>query len=148
LYSKHAILKSNDWEATHTLLEESDAMQALLHDGWHVPTEGELNSLCSLHGGYDGGHYFFATDAFDVGGVVYIVEPVDTHGYKGYPSGCYCDNNYSGMSNYLYTMAKNAEYNGQICIWMLNLQPGSWTNTMSSINKNAFVSVRLCKSAT
>ena len=148
LYSKHAILKSNDMEATHTLLEESDAMQALLHDGWHVPTENELNSLCSLKGGYDGGCHFFATDAFDVGGVVYSREPLDTYGYKGYPSGYYIDNQYYSMQNYLFTMAKNAAYNGQLCVWYLNLMPGSWTNTMSDINMNAFVSVRLCKSAT
>ena len=148
LYRKHAILKSNDQEATHTLLEESDAMQALLHDGWHVPTENELNSLCSLKGGYDGGCYFFATDAFDVGGVVYSREPLDTYGYKGYPSGYYSDNKYYSMSNYLFTMSKNAAYNGQLCVWYLDLQPGSWTNLMSQTNMNSFVSVRLCKSAT
>lgn len=148
LYRKHAILKSNDQEATHTLLEESDAMQALLHDGWHVPTENELNSLCSLKGGYDGGCHFFATDAFDVGGVVYSREPLDTYGYKGYPSGYYSDNKYYSMSNYLFTMSKNAAYNGQLCVWYLDLQPGSWTNLMSQTNMNSFVSVRLCKSAT
>lgn len=148
LYRKHAILKSNDQEATHTLLEESDAMQALLHDGWHVPTENELNSLCSLKGGYDGGCHFFATDAFDVGGVVYSREPLDTYGYKGYPSGYYSDNKYYSMSNYLFTMSKNAAYNGQLCVWYLDLQPGSWTNLMSQIDMNSFVSVRLCKSAT
>lgn len=148
LYRKHAILKSNDQEATHTLLEESDAMQALLHDGWHVPTENELNSLCSLKEGYDGGCHFFATDAFDVGGVVYSREPLDTYGYKGYPSGYYSDNKYYSMSNYLFTMSKNAAYNGQLCVWYLDLQPGSWTNLMSQTNMNSFVSVRLCKSAT
>ena len=148
LYRKHAILKSNDQEATHTLLEESDAIQALLHDGWHVPMENELNSLCSLKGGYDGGCHFFATDAFDVGGVVYSREPLDTYGYKGYPSGYYSDNKYYSMSNYLFTMSKNAAYNGQLCVWYLDLQPGSWTNLMSQTNMNSFVSVRLCKSAT
>lgn len=148
LYRKHAILKSNDKEATHTLLEESDAMQALLHDGWHVPTENELNSLCSLKDGYDGGCHFFATDAFDVGGVVYVRKPLDTYGYKGYPSGYYVDNKYYSMSNYLFTMSKNAAYNGQLCVWYLDLEPGSWTNSMSQTNKNSFVSVRLCKSAT
>lgn len=149
LYAKRTLLKTTDTEPENTEMEESDALLALLHDGWHLPAAGELRQLKDLEDDYSG-HEFFAIDAFDVGGVVYNRQPTDKYGFKGYPSGYYMADSggYLEMSNYLCIASKTAAYNGQWQDWYLDLMPGSYTNRMSDMNKTAFLSVRLCKRAT
>jgi uncharacterized protein (TIGR02145 family) len=149
LYAKRTLLKTTDIEPEYTEMEESDALLALLHDGWHLPAAWELRQLKDLKDDYSG-HEFFAIDAFDVGGVVYSRQPTDKYGFKGYPSGYYRanDGGYLKMSNYLCIASKTAAYNGQWQFWYLDLMPGSYSNVMSSMNKTAFLSVRLCKRAT
>ena len=149
LYAKRTLLKTTYTEPENTEMEESDALLALLHDGWHLPAAGELRQLKDLEDEY-GGHEFFAIDAFDVGGVVYNRQPTDKYGFKGYPSGYYIADSggYLEMSNFLCFASKTAAYNGRWKDWYLNLMPGSYTNLISDMNKNAFLSVRLCKRAT
>lgn len=149
LYAKRTLLKTTDTEPENTEIEESDALLALLHDGWHLPAAGELRQLKALENDYSG-QEFFAIDAFDVGGVVYSRQPTDKYGFKGYPSGYYRADSggYLKMSNYLCIASKTAAYNGQWQCWLLNLMPGSYTNIMSDMDKTAFLSVRLCKRAT
>ena len=150
LYKYETILKKTGQDAEYTNLEESDALLALLHDGWHVPTINELGLLSNLEGGYDGGAKFFARDAFDIGGVTYTRIPTDNYGFKGYPSGLYSSdsNRILNPQNCLYIMSKTVGYNQQQRAWYLDLQPGSWTNTLSTVGRNVKISVRLCKSAT
>lgn len=150
LYKYDTILKKTWHDNEYANLEASDAMLALLHDGWHIPTINELNTLKSLGGEYDGGAKFFATNAFDIGGVTYTRLPTDNYGFKGYPCGSFSqdDNKTYGAHHELFIMSTTVGYAQQQRAWFLDLQPGSYTNLLSTCNANAWLSVRLCKSAT
>ena len=70
---------------------ESDALQALLHDGWHIPTESDAYDLLGTAGTHweNRGYEFMATDATRITPYTDDKGCTDVYGFHVYPSGCY-----------------------------------------------------------
>ena len=70
---------------------ESDALQALLHDGWHIPTESDAYNLLGTAGTHweTSGYEFMATDATRITPYTDDKGCTDVYGFHAYPSGCY-----------------------------------------------------------
>jgi len=70
---------------------ESDALLALLHDGWHIPTESDAYDLLGTAGVYweSHGYEFMATDATRITPYTDDKGCTDIYGFHAYPSGWY-----------------------------------------------------------
>lgn len=139
---------------------ESDALLALLHDGWHIPTQGEAGDLIGREPYYENnGNVFFATDADRItpqSGVVCT----DKYGFHAYPSGTYRASGYGYSDVGFHNVNTTARFYtktyypaaGQVYAFYARFHDGSGNSASFSSTLGGetgmFGCVRLCKSAT
>ena len=139
---------------------ESDALLALLHDGWHIPTLSDASNLLGQAGTYwvYHGYDFFATDAARITPDTGVTVFTDTYGFHAYPSGVYRASGY-GFTPGFYMTNTNANfytktpYNaaGQVNSFYVCFPSGTYTAGMGDGiggETGLYGCVRLCKSAT
>lgn len=141
---------------------ESDALLALLHDGWHIPTLEEGSALVQRKANWDDyGWEFFATDADRVTGTSSGLTFNDAYGFKAYPSGWYRE--YGHPSPYyedgftentttecIYTKTPyDSTRVYAVGVWYPNgTGRTAGVSLMAGGDTYRYCSVRLCKSAT
>ena len=140
---------------------ESDALLALLHDGWRIPTRSDADNLTGQPGTYwdRHGNDFFATDAARITPDTGVTEFTDKYGFHAYPSGTYrasgygySDIGFHNVNSYA-TFYTKTPYDaaGLVQSFYVSFPNGSYTvGRGESIGGNTGLSccVRLCKSAT
>jgi uncharacterized protein (TIGR02145 family) len=141
---------------------ESDALLALLHDGWHIPEQYEARALLSYQDPYyweHNGIRFFATDADRL-----MPKPVtpgtftDTLGFHAYPSGEYrlpghgwSDQGFNNMTLYAFYYTKTPyRAANQVYNFHIQYSPGNYSAGIDSFGGETYLygCVRLCKSVT
>ena len=140
---------------------ESDALLALLHDGWRIPTRSDADNLTGQSGTYweYHGNDFFATDAARITPDTGVTGFTDKYGFHAYPSGTYRASGYGysdiGFHNVnsfamFYTKTPYVTA-GLVQSFYVSFPNGSYTvGRGESIGGSTGLSccVRLCKSAT
>ena len=140
---------------------ESDALLALLHDGWRIPTRSDADNLTGQPGTYWGhhGNDFFATDAARITPDTGVTGFTDKYGFHAYPSGTYrasgygySDIGFHNVNSYA-TFYTKTPYDaaGLVQSFYVSFPNGSYTvGRGESIGGSTGLSccVRLCKSAT
>ena len=140
---------------------ESDALLALLHDGWRIPTRSDADNLTGQPGTYwdRHGNDFFATDAARITPDTGVTGFTDKYGFHAYPSGTYRASGYGYSDigfhnvNSFATFYTKTPYDaaGLVQSFYVSFPNGSYTvGRGESIGGNTGLSccVRLCKSAT
>ena len=140
---------------------ESDALLALLHDGWRIPTRSDADNLTGQPGTYWGhhGNDFFATDAARITPDTGVTGFTDKYGFHAYPSGTYRASGYGYSDigfhnvNSFATFYTKTPYDaaGLVQSFYVSFPNGSYTvGRGESIGGSTGLSccVRLCKSAT
>lgn len=140
---------------------ESDALLALLHDGWRIPTRSDANNLTGQSGTYwdRHGNDFFATDAARITPDTGVTGFTDKYGFHAYPSGTYRASGYGYSDigfhnvNSFATFYTKTPYDaaGLVQSFYVSFPNGSSTvGRGESIGGSTGLSccVRLCKSAT
>lgn len=140
---------------------ESDALLALLHDGWRIPTRSDADNLTGQPGTYweHHGNDFFATDAARITPDTGVTGFTDKYGFHAYPSGTYRASGYGYSDigfhnvNSFATFYTKTPYDaaGLVQSFYVSFPNGSYTvGRGESIGGSTGLSccVRLCKSAT
>ena len=140
---------------------ESDALLALLHDGWRIPTRSDADNLTGQPGTYweYHGNDFFATDAARITPDTGVTGFTDKYGFHAYPSGTYRASGYGYSDigfhnvNSFATFYTKTPYDaaGLVQSFYVCFPKGSYSvGRGESIGGNTGLSccVRLCKSAT
>ena len=140
---------------------ESDALLALLHDGWRIPTRSDASNLLGQAGTYwvNHGYEFFATDAARITPDTGVTGFTDKYGFHAYPSGTYRASGYGYSDIGFHNVNTHAtfytktpyEAADQVYSFYVCFPRGSYTagngNGIGG-RTGLYCCVRLCKSAT